>query len=197
MTISVWPGLFGKAFQVRDNKELEVIESFRADQLVPMIKQFARDGQFASAETFVESFANHGFCATGQPDEANGGDYGSADLFRIDRLPETKRPESLHMPRIGAPRTDRRGRVVDAQVWRPFRPGEWRPYASRSRWFRTPNDVFMTVNNKASVVEEGALFGILDLSSRGSSGAFHPSAEGHAAIADSVTPALVRALAMD
>ena len=30
--------------------------------------------------------------------------------------------------------------------WVPYNPADWRPYASRQRWFRTPNDAFMTGN---------------------------------------------------
>src|SRR5690606_27183910 len=31
-------------------------------------------------------------------------------------------------------------------VWRPYNPADYRPYASRQRWFRTPNDAFLTGN---------------------------------------------------
>ena len=30
--------------------------------------------------------------------------------------------------------------------WEPYNPADWKPYASRQRWFRTPNDAFMTGN---------------------------------------------------
>ena len=36
-------------------------------------------------------------------------------------------------------------RKIDG-VWEPYKPSEWRAYASRQRWFRTPNDAFMTGN---------------------------------------------------
>jgi hypothetical protein len=52
----------------------------------------------------------------------------------------------------------------------------------------------MTVNNKPSVVEEGKAFGILDLQGRATSGAFHPTAEGHAVISGVVAPALASVL---
>ena len=46
-------------------------------------------------------------------------------------------------------------------AWEPYNPSEWRPYASRQRWFRTPNDAFMTGNFHVSQsllqkVHEGA-----------------------------------------
>src|SRR5512138_819995 len=30
--------------------------------------------------------------------------------------------------------------------WTPYNPAQWRAYAPRRRWFRTPNDAFMTGN---------------------------------------------------
>ena len=33
-----------------------------------------------------------------------------------------------------------------AEGWRPYNPADYRAYASRQRWFRTPNDAFMTGN---------------------------------------------------
>jgi hypothetical protein len=32
------------------------------------------------------------------------------------------------------------------QGWRPYNPADFKAYASRQRWFRTPNDAFMTGN---------------------------------------------------
>jgi lysophospholipase L1-like esterase len=72
-------------------------------------------------------------------------------------------------------------------VWQPFDPrSENFPYALRQRWVRTFNDAYMTINKK-----------VLDRSGRidedGSSavfsettGAMHPTAEGHAAMADAI-----------
>ena len=36
-------------------------------------------------------------------------------------------------------------RKVDG-LWEPYNPSEWQAYAPRQRWFRTPNDAFMTGN---------------------------------------------------
>ena len=33
-----------------------------------------------------------------------------------------------------------------ADGWRPYNPADFKAYASRQRWFRTPNDAFMTGN---------------------------------------------------
>ena len=89
-------------------------------------------------------------------------------------------------------------RKVD-NVWVPYNPADFKAYASRQRWFRTPNDAFMTGNFHVSA---GAMQKVLKLESFSFvqvllaatySGAFHPTAEGHAAIADA---ALERARAV-
>ena len=36
-------------------------------------------------------------------------------------------------------------RKIDG-MWTPYNPADYQPYASRQRWFRTPNDAFMTGN---------------------------------------------------
>lgn len=85
--------------------------------------------------------------------------------------------------------------------WEPFNPADWRPYASRQRWFRTPNDAFMTGNfHVARSIMQRALptntlswFQVVLASLY--SGAFHPSAEGQAAIADAVADEARRILA--
>ena len=74
--------------------------------------------------------------------------------------------------------------------WQPYSPADWRPYASRQRWFRTPNDAFLTGNfhvsqsilQKAVPIKTMHWFQVLLASLY--SGAFHPTAEGQAAIAD-------------
>ena len=77
-------------------------------------------------------------------------------------------------------------------AWKPYNPADFQAYASRQRWFRTPNDAFMTGNfhvaasllTKALKFESLSWFQLLLASTY--SGAFHPTAEGHAAIADAV-----------
>ena len=76
--------------------------------------------------------------------------------------------------------------------WEPYNPADYAPYAARQRWFRTPNDAFMTGNfhvspslmQKVMKLDYLAWFQVLLASTY--SGAFHPTAEGHAAIADAV-----------
>jgi len=73
-------------------------------------------------------------------------------------------------------------KLVDG-VWRPYPPSQWQPYASRRRWIRTPNDGYLTVNFHFGKAADAALNLLLASSY---SGAFHPTAEGQAAIADAL-----------
>ena len=76
--------------------------------------------------------------------------------------------------------------------WVPYNPASFRPYASRQRWFRTPNDAFLTghfhvsqsILQKALPTKTVNWFQVLLASLY--SGAFHPTAEGQATIADAV-----------
>jgi hypothetical protein len=84
-------------------------------------------------------------------------------------------------------------RKVAGGDWDPYNPADYQAYASRQRWFRTPNDAFLTGNFHVSAslgqkilkLQSFSWFQLLLASTY--SGAFHPTAEGHAAIADSVT----------
>jgi lysophospholipase L1-like esterase len=82
-------------------------------------------------------------------------------------------------------------RKIDG-VWMPFPPTEWRPYAPRQRLFRTPNDAFMTGNFHVpqsllgKVISAQGYAWLQLLLASVYSGAFHPTAEGQAVIADAV-----------
>jgi hypothetical protein len=82
-------------------------------------------------------------------------------------------------------------RKVDG-AWQPFNPSDWRAYAPRQRWFRTPNDAFMTGHFHVSqsllqnVLKTQTFSWVQLLLASIYSGAFHPSAEGQAAMADAV-----------
>jgi hypothetical protein len=73
-------------------------------------------------------------------------------------------------------------RLVEGE-WRPYPPSQWEPYTSRRRWVRTPNDGYMTVNFHVAKIAQAPVNLVLASSY---SGAFHPTAEGQAAIADAV-----------
>jgi hypothetical protein len=72
---------------------------------------------------------------------------------------------------------------------------EYRPYLPRQRWVRTANDSYFTAMSypqgvlAASIHD--AMWGIL---SAVQGGAVHPTAEGHAAMADATLPAMREAL---
>ncbi len=81
--------------------------------------------------------------------------------------------------------------LVDGQ-WKPFNPADWRPYASRQRWFRTPNDAYLTGHFHVgqglmrTVMKNQGFDWLQVLLAATYSGAFHPTAEGQAAIADAL-----------
>ena len=101
---------------------------------------------------------------------------------------------------VCAGHTDGLGPLVDdlrlprrhGGVWEPYNPVHFQPYAARLRWFRTPNDAFLTGNfHAAGSVLQNVLklqsfswFQVLLAATYG--GAFHPTAEGQAAMADAV-----------
>ena len=115
-------------------------------------------------------FEGHGFCAQ--------------NLRRIQDP-----AEQLMMPCFGSAERDtqtcQNSFSGKAGSWRPYNPAsENYPYALRQRWVRTFNDAYMVVNQKVR-----DRFGKLDEPASAAvfsetTGALHPSAEGHAAMAD-------------
>ncbi len=132
-----------------------------ADQLQRVMARGARTHGWSFATVHRNAFVGRGICA-GFTDNA----FSIADDLRVPRMVDSK--------------------------WQPFSPTEYRAYAPRQRWFRTPNDAFMTGNfhaagsvaTRALAFQSLARFQVLLAATY--SGAFHPTAEGHAAIADSV-----------
>jgi hypothetical protein len=71
--------------------------------------------------------------------------------------------------------------------WRPYNPATQNfPYAMRQRWVRTFNDAYMVVNQKvidrAGTIDEKTSEAVFSETV----GALHPTAEGHAAMADAL-----------
>lgn len=132
-----------------------------ADKLNRVMVDSAKAYGWTFADAHRQAFVGRGICA-GYTDNA----FSIADDLRLPRMIDDK--------------------------WVPYNPADYRAYASRQRWFRTPNDAFMTGNfhvsgsilQKALKLESLSWFQLLLASTY--SGAFHPTAEGHAAIADSV-----------
>jgi hypothetical protein len=133
-----------------------------AERLHATMQDVARQHGWTFVEGHRAAFRGRGIC-TGHTDEPGT----LADEMRLPRL-------------------------VDGE-WTPYNPSEWRAYAPRKRWFRTPNDAFMTGNFHVS---QSLLMKVLKsqkltpwvqpLLASVYSGAFHPTAEGQAAIADAV-----------
>jgi hypothetical protein len=146
-------------FQLSAAKTRE--SSALADQLHIIMKSSAKAHGWTFAEAHRKPFLGRGICA-GYTDNA----LSSADDLRIPRK-------------------------IDGE-WVPYNPADYQPYARRQRWFRTPNDAFLTGNFHASaslltkVVNAQTLSWFQLLLAATYSGAFHPNAEGHAAIADAV-----------
>jgi hypothetical protein len=70
--------------------------------------------------------------------------------------------------------------------FQPYSPANALPYGHRWRLFHTPNDAFLTANTHREGI---SLFDIMQPAySALYSGALHPTAEGHAVVADSVLP---------
>lgn len=171
---------------------MEVFPAFHLDATkVGESEAFARElnrslADFAGrewryVEGFREDFRSHGLCA----------------------FSGNEATESLAFPR----RINGR--------WTPYKPSDYAPYASRQRWFRTPNDAFMTAHMHAQAVSSfgsncsGLFSGTLRTLARRHwqpfqlflsstyGGAFHPTAEGQARMADEVVKAARAALAAD
>lgn len=155
------------------NAGMEVVPDFQLDRtklklgtwFADKLHRLMRDSAFEFGWTFVEThrraFIGRGICAG----------------LSVEGVSEV---DDLRLPR-----------KIDG-AWTPYNPADYQPYAARQRWFRTPNDAFMTGNfhvaagllTKVLRIEPFAPFQLILASTY--SGAFHPTAEGQAAIADAV-----------
>ncbi len=132
-----------------------------SETLFGVMQRHARKRGWSFAREHREAFLGRGICAG----------Y---------RLPTFTLANELRLPRN-----------LDG-VWIPYNPADYRPYASRKRWFRTPNDAFLTGNFHVTglllrnVLRSETLKWTQLLLAATYSGAFHPTAEGQAAIADAV-----------
>ncbi|MFV0368847.1 MAG: hypothetical protein ACK5KM_10330 [Hyphomicrobiaceae bacterium] len=132
-----------------------------SDKLHRIMKSSAQDYGWTFVEHHRKGFVDRGICA-GFTDNA----FSIADDLRLPRK-------------------------VDGR-WAPYNPADYPPYSKRQRWFRTPNDAFMTGNfhvapsilQKALKLNSLSFFQLIVAATY--SGAFHPTAEGHAAMADAL-----------
>jgi lysophospholipase L1-like esterase len=164
--------------------------NFVHDQFLPQLKNLAlcEGGVLCRSQrdrmTFVDrhqaAFANHGLCARSPNDPAFDQQCFSADgnSFHNDPVSGAANP------------------MVCGQS-----ASEFRAYSPRARWIRTANDSYfaaMTYPQGLSATMQpadvhDALWGLL---SAVYGGAVHPTAEGHAAMADAALPAAVSVLGL-
>ena len=160
------------------------VVDFVSNEFLPKIKAIATCGGKLCRDpntermTFVEAhqaqFAQHGVCARSNEDP----EFDRACFNNTDR---------------DTFRSDPRGATDPLTCGRPA--SEYRPYLPRARWVRTANDSYFTamtypqglstILSPASIHD--AIWGVL---SAVYGGAVHPTAEGHAAMADAALPAM-------
>jgi hypothetical protein len=173
-----------------DGTRLRQVADFVSRQFLPKIKALAlcaagtlcRDPK-AEHMTFVDAhqsaFASHGVCVRSHDDPAFDRECFSPDGKSFDPNPATAAADPLACRRPAS---------------------EYRPYASRARWVRTANDSYFTTMSYpqgVSVLQPAnihdATWGVL---SAVYGGAIHPTAEGHAAMADAALPAVREVLGL-
>jgi hypothetical protein len=137
---------------------------------------------FDVVNSYTSDYARRGVCATTDAQShppASEACFTAKDFANLHCAPS---PESMHVPRAEAG-----GCASDPSEFLPFSPNQFEPYRTRTRLFRTMNDVFLAINQRPQQYLDQSPFGVLDLSGRATGGAFHPTAEGHAMIANDAT----------
>ncbi len=167
-----------------NSTRLHQVSDYLGGEFLPRIKALAtcegsscRDPA-SDSMTFVEAhqaaFANHGLCVRSNED------------------PEFDR--ACFSPNGDSFRTNPREAATDPMTCgRPA--SEYRAYAPRARWIRTANDSYFTAltypQGQSSILQPSnihdATWGIM---SAVYGGAIHPTAEGHAAMADAALPTM-------
>lgn len=174
-----------------DAQRLKHVSEYVTDKFLPRLKQLARceagticRDPSTDRMTFVDShqsaFAQRGFCARSEQDP------------EFDRECFSEKGESFDADPVSAATQPL---VCDR------RPSEFKPYAPRARWVRTANDSYFTAmtfpQGMPTVMQPAnlhdATWGAM---SAVYGGAIHPTAEGHAAMADAALPAVRQVLGL-
>ena len=137
---------------------------------------------FDVVNSYTSDYARRGVCATTDAQSHPTASEACFTAKDFANLHCALSPESMHVPRAEAG-----GCVNDPSEFLPFSPNQFEPYRTRTRLFRTMNDVFLAINQRPQQYLDQSPFGVLDLSGRATGGAFHPTAEGHAIIANDAT----------
>ncbi len=168
-----------------DPARLRRVSDFFPQKFLPKIRSLATcEGSTLCSQpradrmTFVDShqpaFEAHGFCARSESDPV------------FDRQCFSPTGDSFESDIVQA---------ANSPLACGLKASEFRPYASRARWVRTANDSYFTAmtypDGLPAVLQPAdihdAIWGIL---SAVYGGAIHPTAEGHAAMADAALPAM-------
>jgi len=181
----------------KDVKVLETITAFADEKLNGSIEKLvgdrdgdgnARPGWLAVTEHRAK-FAGRGFCASRVKElsdvaVAEEPYQGCNTVRQVDALvralgPRLKGPavqETLHLP-VGVPSGEKE--------WSPFEPvNDYRAYHHRARLLRTMNETYFVINQLPNASAGNKASGALSLKDAAVFGAFHPTAEAHAIIAD-------------
>jgi hypothetical protein len=174
-----------------DGGRLRRAVDFVSQKFLPGIKALARceDGKSCrdpSTErmTFVDAhqpaFASHGVCARADDDPAFDRECfsGQGETFESSLIKAATDPMACGYP-----------------------ASEFRPYAARARWIRTANDSYFTAltypEGLPAVLQPSDLHdAIWGVFAAVYGGAIHPTAEGHAAMADAALPAARQVLGL-
>lgn len=176
-----------------DPKRLSAVSDYVQNEFLPRLRDIATCGggvickeaardRMTFVDTHQTEFANHGFCARAANDPVFDRECFSAkgNSFSTDLVEAANSPMAC-------------GRGAS----------EFRAYAPRARWIRDANDSYFTAMTYPQGVSSAqpsdihdATWGIL---SAVYGGAIHPTAEGHAAMADAAVPAItdILGLALD
>ncbi len=146
----------------------------RLEKLHARMGELAEDhGWIFAGRAYADrAFRGHGFCAQDRSRQAD-----PAEALAIPCWSQPGTPVNICESRFNG----------GDRAWQPFDPGaENFPYALRQRWVRTFNDVFLVLNQKVLTkdgrIDERASAAVF----AETTGAMHPTAEGHAAMADAI-----------
>ncbi len=178
------------AFAV-DGARLRRVAAFVSEKFFSAVKALSLcesgvlcDDPAADRMTFVDghqpAFAEHGFCAHSRADPSFDRDCFSEKGESFQKNPALAATDPL---------------VCDQDA------GEFRPYAPRSRWIRTVNDSYFTAMTYPQGLSSALQPSDIHDATWGATsavygGAIHPTAQGHAAIADAALPAVREVLGL-
>jgi hypothetical protein len=140
--------------------------------------------EWVAVNKYATRFNKRGFCSSKLSQEPNNACmdiHGAYQMvLRLNYCGKSSAKETLHLPMKTS-----LSHAETCSEWRPYDPIlDLVPYAHRSRLYRTMNDVYLIVNQMSRNSQVDRYIGLLDLQTAAKSGAFHPTAEAHAIIAD-------------